>query len=431
MVLTAVDLFCGAGGLAEGFRSAGYKILAGVDNDPDACATFSLNFPGAVSVCGDIRDLSVKSSVLELAREADVIVGGPPCQAFSQVRNHDRILEDPRNALYKQFIEILQDALPSAFLMENVPGMAQMRVQEQICEDLSLDGEYTVLPQLLNACDFGVPQTRIRLLFIALHRSLGLSPPKISGTGASRVLSLDRTIRDAIKYQPTASTLWGDQFLTRLQDPDDLTIVSASQAISDLEFLETGRREDTLQKVQLPPPLSSYQKQMRKPAGDQVHNVSVPRINEDTRVRLAAVPAGGNYRDLPKRLNKRYLSGQKWGPHNGSGRLGRRHYYAYRRLHPALWAWTLNTKADSVYHWEHERALSVREFARLQSFPDSFEFTTDERKGPLPGRIDGGPAHSRYRQAGNAVPPSLAKAVASVLRREIRQAHRHKMRVPA
>jgi DNA (cytosine-5)-methyltransferase 1 len=88
-----------------------------------------------------------------------------------------------------------------------------------------------------------------------------------------------------------------------------------------------------------------------------------------------------------------------------------------------LWAWTLNTKADSVYHYEAARALSVREFARLQSFPDRFVFTTDPRKGALDGRHEGGPAHSRYRQVGNAVPPLLAKSVAQSLLAELNARH--------
>jgi DNA (cytosine-5)-methyltransferase 1 len=133
-------------------------------------------------------------------------------------------------------------------------------------------------------------------------------------------------------------------------------------------------------------------------------------------LRLAGIPAGGNHRDLPEHLLARYITGDKWGPSNGSGRLGRAHYYAYRRLHPDIWAWTLNTKGDSAYHYGAARPLSVREFARLQSFPDRFVIATDPRRGPLPGRIDGGAAHSRYRQVGNAVPPLLAQAAATALR---------------
>ena len=431
MDLAAVDLFCGAGGLAEGFRSAGYRVLSGVDSDPDACATFSRNFPLAASICGDLTSPAIRAEVLGFARTADVVIGGPPCQAFSQVRNHDRILEDPRNALYKQFVDIIKESLPLGFLMENVPGMAQMRVQEQVREDLSIDGAYHVLPQLLNACDFGVPQTRERLFFVALHKDLGVLPPEIKGTGASSILSLDRCKEGPIRYRTKTATLWGEQFLSKLQNPDDLTVVSASQAISDLRYLKTGTRLEVLPTTELPRPSSAYQKIMRDTSGEHVYNVSVPRMNKDTAIRLAAIPAGGNYRDLPETLQKRYLSGQKWGPHNGSGKLGRRHYYAYRRLHPDIWAWTLNTKADSVYHWKYERALSVREFARLQTFPDSFEFTTDKQKGPLAGRIEGGPAHSRYRQVGNAVPPVLARVAADALREAILYSRNSNARVSA
>lgn len=157
-----------------------------------------------------------------------------------------------------------------------------------------------------------------------------------------------------------------------------------------------------------------------------VENLSVPRMNRDTVLRLAAIPPGGNHLDLPDELRRRYLTGERWGPENGSGELGRRHYYAYRKLHPEFWSWTLNTKADSVYHYDSPRALSVREFARLQSFPDPFVVTTDPRPGPLPGRIEGGAAHSRYRQIGNAVPPLLSQAVAGTLATALVEASRRK-----
>ena len=181
-------------------------------------------------------------------------------------------------------------------------------------------------------------------------------------------------------------------------------------------MLQAGRRIDSIAYKELPRALSAYQREMRSGNGATLHNVQVPRINEDTKLRLEGIPEGGNYKDLAAALTERYLTGQKWGPHNGSGKLARKHYYAYRRLHRGIWAWTLNTKADSAYHYGALRGLSVREFARLQSIPDRFVFTSDERKGPLEGRIDGGPAHSRFRQAGNAVPPLLARSVASALR---------------
>lgn len=417
------DLFCGAGGFSQGFRMAGCEIVGGVDVDPDACATFSLNFPGAMTICGDLRSPEVRSQAVEIAREADIVIGGPPCQAYSQVRNHDRILEDPRNVLYREFVHVLDQARPLAFVMENVPGLSQMRIQEQVAADLSLQGDYKVRVQTVDACDFGVPQTRQRIVFIALHRSLGMEPVKLQGPGAPNLVNLERRINgQGIRYCVEGTGIYSPKFLEELANPARLELVSAEQALSDLAGLSAGRRQDEIRTAELPPAASAYQKLMRRGSGPVIKNVSVPRINQDTALRLSSIPPGGNHLDLPEDLRERYLTGEKWGPHNGTGRLGRRHYYAYRRLHPEIWAWTLNTKADSVYHWKANRALSVREFARLQSFPDSFVFMTDLRKGPLPGRIDGGAAHSRYRQVGNAVPPLLAKAIAEVLHQSLEEA---------
>ncbi len=411
--LRVADLFAGAGGLSEGFRQAGYRILAGSDVDPDACATYALNFPEARAVCGDIRELRVRREVLEAAAGADVVVGGPPCQAFSQVRNHCRLIDDSRNSLYREFVRIVGKIEPRVFVMENVPGLEQMGVKEQVLEDLALEGAYRVTEQVLDAADFGVPQTRRRIVFLGVHSSLRLDPPVMPGSGATERFWLERRNGNGrVRYEvveraglfPAAG---------QLSDPADTTFVSAEQAIGDLAELEVGERCDEMDVAQLLAPASEYQRRMRSGLGDRISNTSVPRINTDTTIRLSGLPPGGNYRDLPDEMTERYLTGELWGPNNGSGRLGRRHYYAYRRLHPAIWSWTLNTKADSVYHYKERRALSVREFARLQSFPDRFVFTTDPQRGVLPGRIEGGAGHSRYRQVGNAVPPLLARAIAA------------------
>lgn len=417
--LRVLDLFAGAGGLSEGFRQAGCAIIGGSDIDPDAAATFALNFPEARVVTGDIRQPPVREQIVQLAREADIIVGGPPCQAFSQVRNHARLIDDPRNSLYREFVCTVGQGSPLAFLMENVTGMDQMGVREQILADLSLDGEYAVSAQVLDAADFGVPQTRKRLLFVGVHRSLRESPPLISGSNATSSVALVRFAGPRrIRYQVVVQeNLLSQRLADALQDPADLSSVTASQAISDLENLPDGNRNDVISYSDLPEPQSAYQELMRGGGQPAVTNVQVPRSNPDTMLRLDCLPQGGNHRDLPDHLLERYITGIRWGQDNGSGRLSRRHFYAYRRLHPNIWAWTLNTKADSAYHYRHPRALSAREFARLQSFPDRFAFTTDRRKGALPGRIEGGAAHSRYRQVGNAVPPLLARAAASAIRR--------------
>jgi DNA (cytosine-5)-methyltransferase 1 len=414
---TIVDLFAGAGGITQGFHQEDFVTLAASDIDPDACATFKRNFPDAVVVHGDIRKRDVKAAVLEAGGCADIVVGGPPCQAFSQVRNHVRIIDDPRNALYKEFVDVVSRVQPAAFLMENVTGIDQMGFREQICADLELSGEYRVLPQVIDAADVGVPQTRKRLIFIGVRKVLGVEPPLVEQSGITRAMSLDRVInRGPSRYEiGYVGDMFAPNLLARLHDPDDLTAVTAAQALSDLRQLPMGNRRDTLPYEDLSPAQSAYQRMMREESGGEIYNVQVPRLREDTFLRLMAIPPGGNHRDLPEELTQRNLTGEKWGPENGSGRLSRRHFYAYRRLHPDIWSWTLNTKADSVYHYEAVRSLSVREFARLHSFPDRFVFTTDPRPGPLLGRVDGGAAHSRYRQVGNAVPPLLARACARAI----------------
>jgi DNA (cytosine-5)-methyltransferase 1 len=334
------------------------------------------------------------------------------------VRNHSRLIDDPKNSLYREFVRVLAESSPRAFLMENVTGMDQMGVREQIIEDLTLGGQYRVRSQVVDAADFGVPQSRKRLLFIGLSASLNLEPPLLQGTGVTAAMTLSRhNGKTPVHYEIDAlDTLWASSLTGILEDPASMRIVTVAQAISDLRNLRIGGRDDIISYDRLPPPESAYPAWMRHDTGAQVANVRVPRINPDTVQRLQKIPQGGNHRDLPDSLLKRYLSDKRWGQDNGSGLLSRRHFYAYRKLHPGIWAWTLNTKADSAYHYSVNRALSVREFARIQSFPDRFVISTDQRKGPLPGRIDGGATHSRYRQVGNAVPPLLARSVAIALK---------------
>ena len=290
--LTVVDLFAGAGGIAEGFRQAGFRVIAGNDSDPDACATFALNFPDAAVVHGDIRDTAVRKAVLEISIGVDVVVGGPPCQAFSQVRNHVRAIDDPRNSLYREFVNIVGALQPNAFLMENVTGIDQMGLREQMENDLSLGGEYSVSPQVIDAADVGVPQTRKRLLFVGVRKSRCTMVPKIDKSSATRIFGLTRAESRGHPFYAVRSSndLFSGAAMSALSDTEDLSIVTAAQALSDLVSLPAGGRDDIIPYSELPGPQSAYQRYAREGANEASHNVHVPRIRNDTQARLRAIP---------------------------------------------------------------------------------------------------------------------------------------------
>lgn len=401
--LIAVDLFCGAGGLSEGLADSGFRLVAAADHDPDACATYRLNFPSTRLVAGDLANPAKRRELLDAlgSGRVDLLSGGPPCQAFSQVRNHDRLIDDPRNSLYREFVRLLAELRPRALLLENVVGMNQLNggsVRRQIEADLALDGEYNIVSGILDAGDFGTPQRRPRLVFIGVEHDLGI-PTLPVGTGISRVL------RNGHSGEPTQALAEAGAALHEvLADPHDLRAVTVRQALSDL--VQPGSAYSS-------EPKSAYQQLMRA-SSDSPQDHVPSRIRDDTRRRLEAIPPGGNVYDLPEPLLRRYLGESKWGPAGNGERLSRRHYYAYRRLHPDWLAWTANTKADFAYHYELARGLSVREAARLQGFPDRFHFVTAP-PGTL-GQLKNGARHSRYRQVGNAVPPQLAGALGRTLR---------------
>jgi DNA (cytosine-5)-methyltransferase 1 len=414
--LQAIDLFCGAGGLSEGLRQAGIHTVAANDFDTWAGETYAENHEphGTTFVPGDITSAKVRKELLLAAKghEIDLVCGGPPCQAFSQVRNHDRETRDPRNALYRQLLSLVGELRPKVFLMENVVGMQNInagKVGDRILKDLAQGGDYVVGCQVIDAADHGVPQTRRRVLIMGVRADLGLHPVFPRRIAAAEKLQLVRTtdVKRGTRYElPPEQLIMGEQSLReRLLDAEDLSFVNVTQAIGDLIDLQPSERLERKPKddsVKYPRPASSAYQRLMRDGAVEVFNADVPSIREDTVRRLAAIPHGGNFRDIPPELQGRYLNGTKWGPDLGREELSRKHYYAYRKLHPDYFSWTLNTKTDCVYHYGPQRALSVREFARLHSFPDAYRFMHGDR-------------HSRYRQVGNAVPPLLAKAIAQVV----------------
>ena len=172
--MNVIDLFCGCGGFSKGFEQAGFNVRLGIDIWRDAVTTYKENFPNAATIVGDISGLTgedLLSAAGITADEVDVIIGGPPCQGFSL--SGKRMLDDPRNILYKSFLRMVDTIKPKAFVMENVPGLIRLfegKVKEQVIEDFTNIG-YHVEMQLLTACDYGVPQARKRVFFVGLNQS--------------------------------------------------------------------------------------------------------------------------------------------------------------------------------------------------------------------------------------------------------------------
>lgn len=338
---TVLDLFCGAGGLAFGFHSAGFETIAGIDSDPASIETFARNFPQASSFCEDLSSISssLEKFILSLRHKIDVIVGGPPCQGFSIAGK--RLIDDPRNLLYRHYIEIVRKVFPTYVVIENVPTIRTMgegRVAKAICQDLEELG-YQVLICTVNASDYGVPQNRKRTFFIGKKDGLPVSFPE-------PLTPFDK--------------------------------ISTKDAIGDLPLVENYF--DDLPIPYTKNPTTQYQREMRKGSKKIFNHYSVAH-SEKTRSIIALVPDGGNYKDLPKVLQHT-----------------RRVNIAWTRMKSDSPSFTIDAGHNHHFHYKANRVPTVRECARIQSFPDVFVFTGNKT--------------SQYRQVGNAVPPVLAKILA-------------------
>lgn len=373
---TTIDLFAGAGGLSLGFHFAGFAPRLATDFDAAAAATYRHNFPGTAFLQKPIEEVPTKA-LLEAASvaegEVDVMLGGPPCQAFS-VYNHQRGFHDSRSGLFREYLRLVQGIMPKVIVIENVVGMTSLgdgRAVEEIHTELSRLG-YEVEHRILEAERFGVPQERRRLFFLA-----------------SRVGPL----------------CWPDPSHGR---PDDLfsrslkPLVTVADALSDLPALRLGEGVDD--------PVSyagrgkgAYQRWARAGSPGAMNHVA-PSLGAINLERMRFIPPGGSWRDIPERLLPAGMKRAKRSDHTKR----------YGRLHPDGLASTILTKCDlhwgAYIHPAQDRTLTVREAARFQSFPDRFRF--------LGSRVE------QYKQVGNAVPPLLAAAVAGAVRRTIEAAQR-------
>lgn len=355
--MNVIDLFCGCGGFSKGFFQAGFNVVYGIDNWKDATITYSHNFPGAVVCNEDITEVRgediLKATGLR-AEDIDVIIGGPPCQGFSL--SGKRMIDDPRNRLYKSFVDIVSDLKPAVFVMENVPGLIRLfggKVKDEVISDFTGLG-YDVQMKLLSAERFGVPQQRQRVFFV------GLSKSKIKNTAKF------------IFPQETHG------------EGTDKTVVTCRDAISDLDFIPDDRVVGESIDYQVAPQ-NEYQSMMRKNSR-KVLNHSVTLHTEKTKSIISMVPDGGNYKDLPQEL---------WGI--------RKVNIAWTRMNSNKPCFTIDTGHNHHFHYKENRVPTVRESARIQSFPDDFEFI--------------GIKTSQLRQVGNAVPPLLAQAIAEEIKK--------------
>ena len=347
-----IDLFCGCGGFSLGFQQAGFRVCLGVDSWGDAIATFKKNFPDTVVLSEDITNVT-GMEILEMlqmsCKEIDVIIGGPPCQGFSV--SGKRSEDDPRNDLYKSFVRIVEFIRPKIFVLENVPGLARLwggKVLECVLADFSALG-YDVNHEILSADFYGVPQQRRRVFFVGINQN---------------------NVRNTRKFIFPPKTHGNET---------GLDLLTCEDAISDLDFVPDDRvlGEDIDYEL---PPLSLYQEQMRL-GSESLLNHAITLHKERTKQIIAMVPDGGNYKSLPQEL---------WST--------RKVNIAWTRMDSKKPCFTIDTGHNHHFHYRANRVPTVRESARIQSFPDCFEFV--------------GTKTSQLRQVGNAVPPLLAKAIA-------------------
>ena len=368
--LTAIDLFAGAGGLSEGFRQAGFDILAANDFDAFAEETFRLNHPESAFLSGPIQDIQAGDflAVAGIERgELDVLLGGPPCQAFS-VYNHQRGMHDDRSGLFREYLRVVDGLLPRFVVMENVTGILSIdggHAVKEIKRSLEALG-YHVEYETLKAEEFGVPQVRRRVFFVGTRGNPEINwPEQTHGTSP----------------------------LGPLFSAEHKPFVTVDEAISDLPALELNEGQE--ETAYTSPPQSDYQRAL--PDGSAVvYNHVSPSLQEINLMRLKFIPQGGSWRDIPHEL---LPAGMKMAKRSD-------HTKRYGRLHPKGLSSTILTKCDLhwgvyIHPWQ-ERTITVREAARFQSFPDRMKFL--------------GPRGEQFRQVGNAVPTLLAFAVAKSIK---------------
>ncbi len=351
--MRAIDLFSGCGGLSLGFLQNGYEIEKAVEAVPSIARTYQMNFPDTQVIVQDITQIDQSGMFQE--GDADVIIGGPPCQGFSMAgaRIREGFLGDPRNYLFKHYFNVVKTVKPRVFVMENVRGIMTMQkgeifeeIKRIFSDPILLDGRgYRLYYRVVNAADFGVPQKRERVILI--------------GTFNERA-DFDR--------------LWNEtKEEIRRECPGFFDPVTVRDAIGNM----TSPTQDG--DVRGLEPASPYQRYLSSPDGTTKNHV-MTRHSGVAVGRMSRVREGENFTALKERIHS---------VHSGS----------YGRLCWDEPAATITTRFDTpsggrFTHPSQDRTLTPREAARLQSFPDSFFFSGNKT--------------SVCKQIGNAVPPKVA-----------------------
>lgn len=369
----SIDLFSGCGGMSLGFRMGGFQSILASDIDENCEKTFLANFPNVPFLRKDISEIT-KDEVDALLQEKipDVIIGGPPCQGFSLAnKNRNKLKDDPRNRLFYHFVKFIDWYSPKAFVMENVKGLLSMKggkVIETIVEEFSNAGSgYTVRYKVLKASDFGVPQSRERVIIIGIRNDLRIIPVFPMPLGA---------------------------------DP-----ITVDMAISDLPQLNAGEGDDPMDYAT--PAQNDYQRLMRANS-KKVHNHVAMKHTKRLVERFSAIGPGQSLVDVwdthgaVKRGAPTEKSTIKFSQNN-------------QRVYGNKPAPTVAASFQSNFIHPHlNRNFTAREGARLQSFPDDFVFEGMRTKMSWEKGL------SQYQQIGNAVPVLMAKAIADNLFEQIR-----------
>lgn len=362
-----LDLFAGVGGLSYGFaHDDNFEIVAANEILSDMAKAYSLNHPNVKIYNCDIKDFGVKNLAEDLQikkGDIDLIVGGPPCQAFSTVGK--RLNDDPRGKLFQEYYRILKELNPKIFLFENVKGLLSMQKGELIKTILSLFESlgYKVKYDILNSADYGVPQIRERVIIIGTRLNNEFKYPKKT------------------HYYSDSNDIFSQGLKPYL---------TLSEAISDLPFIKSNEEsfEYSCQ------PCNDFQSLMRKNAPKKLMDHNTPKNNDKLVKLMEHLPDGGTPQDVPKEL--RPTSGFK----NTYCRLW------WERPSPTITRNLSTPSSSRCIHPKTPRPLTTREGARLQCFPDNYIFY--------------GSRSSKNLQIGNAVPTFLSIALKNSIKEHLK-----------